>query len=151
MSKAIKLRTTEGETCHECVAAINPTTLPTFGDGDKVAALDYLRRFNQWMIPMTCMTSRMKARYFGSCLLPLSAAESWFNTLSEQDRSDIDIVIHRFHEKLGNVTESPKPAEIIADIDDGRAPDSSTPSEPSNVLANIRIVCTAHSTSRAMQ
>jgi hypothetical protein len=162
-STALKNRITEGETCHECVAAINPTTLPTFADGDKNAALDFLRRFNQWLIPMTCMTSRMKAQYFGSCLLPLSAAESWFNALPDQDRSDIDNVIQRFHEKLGNVTENPKPAEIVADVG-GDASDRSAPSEPRlapaaeevvypvyPVIAEIQIVCSAFPSSRMIQ
>jgi hypothetical protein len=143
----------EREIFLECIRSINPTTLPTFADGDKISALDFLRRFNQWMIPMTGMTSRMKAQYFGSCFLPLSAAESWYAALSDHDRSDIEIVISRFRQRFASYPEHPNLTEIVARIVGGNnAQDRPTSSVPGLASAVVPRVCVASAAvSRATQ
>lgn len=77
-------------------------------------ALDFLRRYKQWMIPMTFMKIGTKAQYFGSCLLPLSPAEAWFDALSDQDRNNSETVLRLFAERFAKASQSPpcKPGNI---------------------------------------
>jgi len=79
-----------------CVLFIDPRSLPIFDGGNPLTALEFLRRFKQWMIPMTSMTAAMKAEYFASCLLPLSPAEEWYNSLPNLSRANYEDVTKSF-------------------------------------------------------
>lgn len=118
---------------------VDPTTLPSFGEGTPQEAAEFLRKFKQWMIPMKSMDDEMKAEYFASCFTAFSPAGQFYKALPKSIRCDYATLVKDFQTEFIEFTGLKSPTKAFtrfcdSKLDDGHVGRASPSGRAYNIL-----------------